>query len=319
MGCITSHVHPQERQKVASKDPRQPSSSNSTAASASWPKGVVKEVTEEEREEWLDQLRYEGLDSLDSMPEQLRTDKVFFQAAVRIKGFALRQASDELKADRELVFAAVQENGIAIQYADNVLKVDRGIVLEAVQKSGYLLHLAGSDLQSDREIVLTAVQESGLALQFAATHLKSDRELVLQAVQQTGLALEFAGSDLRSDRELVLEAVKNCGLALAYADGDLRLDHELVLTAVGGRGFKSVQSHIGATLFSNREFVLALVRIDGDALEHAADDVRSDPEIQLAAAAQLDSRAERCEQQKPKRRRRRGGNVNSQPLTMHDI
>jgi len=266
-----------------------------------------QEAQDAERRATQDAFRdhWQSYDSVRMPPCELRCNRAFVLAAVRLNGKhlqyaareligdreivlaavqqfggALESATEELKGDREIVFAAVQQFGTALFYAAVELKGDREIVLAALQRDGRALCHAAVELQRDREIVLAAVQQNASALSYAAEELKGDRKIVVAAVEQNGLAFQFAAEELKRDREMALAAVQENGGAFEDAAEELKDDREIVLAAVQqfGGGFV----YAAVELKGDREFVLAAVQQNASALFYAAVELKGDREIVLA-------------------------------------
>jgi len=111
-------------------------------------------------------------------------------------------------------------------------------------------------------VVLAAVKNYGIALNHAADNLKQEKDVVLAAVTQSGSTLRFAAETIKADKEVVLAAVTSRGRAIEYADK-------------------------GAAMWGEKDFVLAMVQLNGMALEHAHDKLQSDKEVILAAAKEI--------------------------------
>lgn len=131
-------------------------------------------------------------------------------------------------------------------------------VLAAVQKNGTNLEDAPDDLKADKEVVMLAVGNRGDALEFAAKRLQSDKDVVLAAVRQRGAALQFAAKTLRADRDVVATAVLNSNFSgqdpLVFASPQLQRDKHLVLAAVKANG--TALEHASAHLKADKEMWL---------------------------------------------------------------
>ncbi|OAD21102.1 hypothetical protein THIOM_003148 [Candidatus Thiomargarita nelsonii] len=101
--------------------------------------------------------------------------------AVQKEPWALESVSEELRSDREFVLAAIQKSDWAFGYASEELRADREFVLAAVRQNGKALQYASEELQADREIVLAAIQQDGEAIKYASEELRADQEIVLAA------------------------------------------------------------------------------------------------------------------------------------------
>jgi len=194
----------------------------------------------------------------------VRADKKIALAAMKKDGDSLQHAADTLKADKSVVLAAVMNSGRALEHATDALKADRSVVLAAVTKNGYAFRDAADTLKANKDFVVRAVVAGdGYALQCATNTLKANKEVVLAAVRQNGRALQWAADTMKADKDVVLEAVTKCSSAMEYASKD-------------------------APMWSDKDFVLSLVQINGAWLKYAKDGLNQDEDL-LRAAGLWDS------------------------------
>eukprot|EP00755_Sulcionema_specki_P002593 Sspe_Gene.118879::Locus_113389_Transcript_1_1_Confidence_1.000_Length_1594::g.118879::m.118879 len=225
-------------------------------------------------------------------------------AAVTKNGSSLRYAPTCFHSDRGVVLAAVVSNSNALRYAAPVLLSDRSFALEAVRANGKALSRL-SHFQSDVEVVKAAVSSRGRALQYAHRSLRQDIDVVHLAVLNDGGAL--CESEVLDNKELALAALRNGGKVYSILDQALQEDEEVVECAMrAGCNACDVPSTVdiprhlallavqrdGCELAAlpsyrdDREVVMAAVRQNGLALEHASLAMQKDREVLMAAVAQ---------------------------------
>jgi len=248
-----------------------------------WTFELQRESLEVHKQNMLDEVRQKGFNAIQpSINTALFSDREFMLTVVQLKGCALELADDDLKCDSEIVLAALRERGVLLTGKETLHEM----LLKAIRKDGFysVRPLISTVKLSDRDFMFAVVQVHGWALQFAHVSLKSDRELVLAAVRACGDSFRYACKHLRSDREFVLLVVKEKGNALQYAEAGLTLDREIALTAICEWALFPIQFYTGTAMFSDREFVLAVVKVRGWAIRYADAKLKSDREIVLAAA-----------------------------------
>lgn len=211
--------------------------------------------------------------------DSLKTDPSFHNALyqsrlledIKTRPEVLQSASPELLNDRDFAMRAVKQNGEALQYLGNFSN-DSEIVLAAAKYDPQALQYASPDLLNNRDFAMQAVEQNGASLEYLS-NFSNDRAIVTAAVQQDGTAIQFASQDLKDDRNIALEAVLNNGSALQYLNADLRDDYDVVMTAVTHEGNK-----------------LPLIEIDGSmqisfdtTLQYASPRLQNDENICLAA------------------------------------
>lgn len=166
------------------------------------------------------------------------------------------------------------------------MRSDWKLVLNAVGQDFRALALASDHVRNDREFVQEAMRiAGGRVMAGASIALRSDRELLLEAVRIEGRALACAYPwELREDRDLVLEAVRQDWRALAHAAPELQADRGVVFEAVKRNrdGWQALQ-FAPEKVCADREILFEAVRQDPEALRWAADEIRTDPELQQAA------------------------------------
>jgi len=168
---------------------------------------------------------------------------------------------------------------------------DHDFVLAAVKRAGVSLKFASPELRSDRIIVKAACAQNGDAFRYADFSLRGDRSFVLDCCRSGGMAgascVAFLSSELSGDRtfwEAVLAVNPAC---MCRAPPAIRADKELVLQTVAIRGQELLSAY---TLWDDIEVVLAAVRQDPLALEHASPDMRGNRDV-VAAALERDGLA----------------------------
>ena len=245
------------------------------------------------------------------VPRDAQCDRSLVLAAVNKYGTDLEFARDDFKADRSVVTAAVQNDGLALAYANDVLKDDVAVVSKAVlQSPDALLHAspriqsdcafvakhvqcfqyASASVRSNKHAVIQVVRKCGQQLAHAADHLRSDRDVVVAALCNSGLALQFVNEPLRSNRALVLQTVKRWPDAYQFVHESLKICPEVVRAAwpyfsnLNVANFPPALRH---NLMQDRSFVLKFVSSSGhlfaSALQYAADNLRNDRQVVLAA------------------------------------
>ncbi len=238
--------------------------------------------------------------TLEYASKEFVNDQESMLATVSQNGLALKYASNELKNDKEVVLAAISQNGLALKYTNDELKNDKEVVVVAVSQNGLVLEYASDELKNDKEIVLAAISQNGLALKYTNDELKNDKEVVV-AVSQNGLALKYASNELKNDKEIVLAAISQNGLALKYASNTLQRDRKTVITAVSEnvnaleyasyivKNDLILKSMIGNQDFdfnNYRDFAIKFLNENGNALENASDELKSDHDIVIVAVRQ---------------------------------
>jgi len=250
--------------------------------------------------------------------EALQSDPEIATIAVANGHEVLWMCPPSMRAHKGVVLAAVGRNGLNLRLASPELKADRTVALKAVMNCGMALQYVAPELQR-KELVLAAVRQDGAALAHAPGALSSDPAVVTAALHLGGLTVskerrvapngsiytfqEFLGeakwqveykekhrncSETRCS-ELVgrgCEYKKKYNEANPGAAEDWRSQ-----SWDGAAKWHAAQSHPGAavpeSLWSHREVVMAAVTQDGMALQHASEDLRSDPLVAMAAVRNI--------------------------------
>lgn len=132
-------------------------------------------------------------------------------------------------------------------------------------------------IKNNRDLVKAAISSWSHAIR-SAEHFLADREMVLHAVQRDGYLIKYASAELRKDPSIVFTAMENApGFAFAYADDSLRRDKEFVLQVMEVCG--EALAYVDKALQADEEVVLAAVKQNAQALGHAADMLLQDPDF----------------------------------------
>ena len=269
-----------------------------------------------DREIVLAAVQKEG-NALKYASPELQNDRGIVLAAVHKNEGALRYASDELRNDREVGLASVHAYGYALDYLSPELRNDRYFMLAAVQKEGNALEYASPELRNDKEFILAAVQSNvkdisifyeDSCLKYASKALQNDKEFVLKLVQIDWRVFQHVSAELRDDPQMVLAATKKCSFNFRWASNRLLNNKEFVLSGVNiywgvlKYATRKIQSNIevvatalGKSLKafeyvnipkSDRDYMLALIKMQALGLKFAAEELRKDKEIVLTAVTQ---------------------------------
>ena len=160
-----------------------------------------------------------------------------------------------------------------------------------------MLEFAPEELSADFEVVFNAVKNfsacyssSDIPLQFASLKLRDDSTIVTTAIARCNSSFKFASERLKLSRSFVETAIAIDPMVLEYVDSVFKNNKEIVLLATSFK-YRYLMDNIpfefaSDSLKKNREFVLQIVKIDGEALQFADETFKNDKEIALAAIAE---------------------------------
>ena len=157
----------------------------------------------------------------------------------------------------------------------------------------YALRRASREIRANREAVLAAVAQGGWNLEYASEELRRDPEVALTAVKNTGSALQHVPAELQeANKAIVIAALESPLTAWMYVSEALRGDADIVIAAIKGDEL-DVHFLKPATLYANKEVLLAAVAKDGCAIIYADEyeDVQLDSDVVIAAELQLWSKS----------------------------
>ena len=240
-------------------------------------------------------------------------DPKFVLKAVLQNGLALEFALVELQGNPEFVLKVVQQNGLALEFASVELQGNPDIVLKAVLQNGLALEFASVELQGNPDIVLAAVQQNDDALQFASDYLQLNPVFILAAVKSSPAVLikvkaklEELFDKLLDDMPFVLSLLDENPACFQFLPRHFRVNPDVVRTAVmkdvtnwkfvGKSVFlekdlmiellreKGGLIHTSKIVVSDKQMVLAAIHHNRDEFNYVSKELKSDPEIVLAAA-----------------------------------
>ncbi len=190
----------------------------------------------------------------------------------------------EAQDDTELVRLAVKKNGLALEYASERLRDDYETVMIAVKKEGLSLKFASSILQHNKEIVSAAISCNGHALKYVPEALRHDRELVLLA--SSYCYAEFIPEEFLSDKEIAMNLIQCDEDAYLRISDELACDLDIVLAAINKyarHDYLKIMMNIPDAVWVDKEKVLKIVEIVGEAVAFASDELKKDKEIALVS------------------------------------
>lgn len=148
------------------------------------------------------------------------------------------------------------------------------IVHAAIEKNPDVFEECGI-FKSDVDTALLAVSKKGTLLQYVFGGLYKNKQVVLAALKQSLAAKQYVSRDLQEEIEALQRECK-CGVVYAL---------ELLMAIDAVNADSSIIARPPNKVFSDRLFILYLVKKNGLILEHCSTDHRRDEEIMLAAVA----------------------------------
>jgi hypothetical protein len=123
--------------------------------------------------------------------EASRNNKKEFLEAVKLDGYALRNASSLLRSDRDVVMAAVCNKGLSLLFSN--LRNDKKIVLLALNNDCYAIKFASSNLRQNVNFIHQAYNINSNIIKYI------DKELINQHKDLQKLLEEFESKkDIKS-------------------------------------------------------------------------------------------------------------------------
>jgi len=190
-------------------------------------------------------------------------------------------ASRSVQSGKACMVAGVKTCGNAAHYTHKILWSDKHFVLSLMHLDGSAWALASDDLKKDRDILTAACEQQGIPVAESMTvndlmsaKMSKDREHCEAFIREVEEAEPNGGYDKRkefftlmgnaspsvlSDKACILAAVKKCSIASHYAI---------------------------KKLWSDKNFVLPLMDLDGSAWALVSDHLKMDRDILSAACKQ---------------------------------
>ncbi|CAE7795708.1 unnamed protein product [Symbiodinium sp. KB8] len=252
--------------------------------------------------------------SVELLMPRVKNDDIFMISAIARQPVTLQYASDRLRSNKEVVLGALKSQGQpeAIKYADPTLRSDVDFLRRALQMNPDqdLILLAvrtfpkaeyGTDpgllcqqqafffvpdaLQSDKEFILAMALRNPEVLQCVPESMRNDRHFVMSLLKACPACLEHMPYEFQADAELVLAALQFDSQAGELAEDDIMPEQPRPSCdrGPGSGGRSSPLAFAAHVLRSDRQFLLAALALDTEALVYASEDLRRDEEFVLAA------------------------------------
>lgn len=242
-------------------------------------------------------------------------DNEIMLEAVSQNGEALKFASPKLLNDYDIVLTAIKKLGKLPRYAfpgeellnnfdfiSQVAKIDPIIILhvgEDIKKNDDMMRKlidihamafteASSNIKKDRELIVRLLS-SGAYYIFddIDEQLKQDRNICLFAAQH-GVSLSDMPEKFHDDRDIVLAAVKNDYTNFEFASKKLQNDYEIALIVFQGYALDDEKREdtldcLGNGLRNNFDFMIDIIKINGENFRYASDNLTNNRRFVLAA------------------------------------
>jgi len=201
---------------------------------------------------------------LATIPEDFEYYREVVLAGVKLRGEALRFASEKMRDDEEVVLAAVTSNFGAMRYASERLKGDPEFALKILRITSQLFPYISGKLTEDRDFFLKVIEINPLFLLDAKENIKKDKGIVLRAVTLMSYLAGQIDRELLRDRGFILEIVSAKPLALEFLPFEMRINEEVVLAAIK-KNAEAIQ-YVEAALRVNFDFLAKAVQVNPELL-----------------------------------------------------
>ena len=234
-------------------------------------------------------------------PEIFRNDKDVLLATFKQfdlntgPGWKLwQQISPSLQNDKQIIIAAIEQRRIQrLGHLPEAITSDKDVIVAAYKQRRISVHFKDVELwqlpvelRDDKEVVMLELFHAPMSLGIASSRLRDDEDVVRIAVMRKGEAMKFASARLRNESSFVLSLIENRGREeiiglIQNISARLRNDQSFIMAAVRING--EMLKYASDDMKANKEIVMAAVRLNGTALDYASDDMKSNKEIVIAA------------------------------------
>lgn len=190
-----------------------------------------------------------------------------------------RHAADDLRNCREKVLHSVQENGRTLVRMMSELNPTHKVVFANLGEAASALEQSKEVLCREGELIHLAQAKGWLYSDAAKSLLESYRTL-LESIAEDTKAIQVVVDDMRKSKQAFRRAVMINRNAIRHTETSLKQDQDIV--------FGWAMDHVSEERRGKRDFILACVEANGEALEHAPVELRRDVEIVRMAVQQSD-------------------------------
>jgi hypothetical protein len=176
----------------------------------------------------------------------------------------------------------------------NLYENDRKLALSVLKHHPEAFSLLSDALQNDRKFILQALSNKYNIYNYLSQTFKNEREIILLALNETDLDGEIVvllSDSLKNDKEILLAAIKKStyGSAFEYFPSIYKNDREFLLEVLKLNG--QVLRMLTENFKNDRELVLAAVQSTNDVLQYASEFLKQDIEL-IKIANQMREAAE---------------------------
>ncbi len=240
------------------------------------------------------------------------SDKSEVMKELEVNPLNLAHAAAELRDDPEVVLHAIRKDDSAFEFASDRLKNDADFVLAAMRISKIVILKAGNELKAKKEFITEASKIYSSAISNAHADLRGDAAYVLSLFDKVDTPSFLVGrctDKVKNNEEVIYKLIELGENNLFYnIPKVLKRKREFILRIVKGHldgtikntncmfssksGLWVVAYYIKKYGGSDKDLLLQALALDGTLLQHAADELRRDPEVLRVAIRQNDLAAQ---------------------------
>lgn len=183
-------------------------------------------ITDEFREQILQQVKNKNPDAIRSLPECFKLDRSLILKAAIIDPAQFQNAAEILKSDENFVRRLIKADAETLQYASLKLRFDKTFMESATYLNRDALQYADKRLLDNKLFMKKMIKNDSRNYLFASDRLKEIPEFIEMAFSDNGELLCAAPSKIKADKKLVKIAFKSDNEAIKCAADELKKDKE---------------------------------------------------------------------------------------------
>jgi CxxC motif-containing protein len=215
---------------------------------------------------------------IDTLPIELQKDNDVIITALKQSYFSLVSIPVEHLNNNILAF--IFDNNYQ-EYYDEI----RNIIENSENKN--VLENVNYNLKNNKKLIEILCVINSKTIRHASKEILNDKYFILNILKQYPgkyyKILKYLSYNLRDDDEIVktLICIKTYTFELIYASDRLKKDYNFILDVIKYNG--DILAHVSDELKNNKKIVLEAVKYNGDNLDFASNDLKNDKDIVLEA------------------------------------
>jgi len=222
-----------------------------------------------------------NLDFMKHMDSRLKKDISFAKKLIRINPEVLSYFDEEVRDNYDIALLCIKKGGL-LKNVSKRLTDNEEIKKLALKNNFNNISYASKRLRNDAELIYSCLQKYKEVRMFPSTlekcgnNIKNNPNIMLKLIKKNSDFFLYTGKKLMKDVEYVKKAININIDIIKNLDYKYRNNEEIMLYALKKDSMlNDTIYYVGEELLKDKQFILKIIKIDGEYLLHASEDIRN--------------------------------------------